>query len=248
MQIKDVSNQRRFEAALGEDALRSLFADVFQQITKRHELPEIHVTFYPFAGLNHTIRIRNQQLYVRVSDILRTAPRQVHQALAYILVSKLFRRRANAEHEKLYRQYAYLPQILRASDQARRHRGRKQISGSNGRHYDLERMFAKLNRRYFGGELSAPVLSWSVGRSKRVLGHHDAVHDTIIISRALDNQTVPEFVVEYVLYHEMLHIRHKPQVTSGRRIYHTPNFRSDEKKFARYTEAVLWLESFSRKR
>lgn len=248
MPMKELFNPHKREAVVGEDALRSLFADVFQQVSKRRERPEIHVTFYPFAGLNHTIRIRNQRVYVRVSDILRDAPHHVHQALAHILVSKLFRRRAKTEHEKLYRQYAYQPHVLRASDLARRHRGRKQVIGSNGHNYDLERLFARLNRRYFAGELPAPVLSWSLRRSKRVLGHHDAVHDTIVISRALDDPSVPEFVAEYVLYHEMLHIRHKPRIVNGRRIYHTPAFRADEKKFARFAEAVAWLENLSRRR
>jgi hypothetical protein len=248
MTIKELPNQQRTEAALGEEALRSLFADVFQQVSKRRERPEIHVSFYPFAGLNHTIRIRNQRVYVRVSDILRDAPRPVHQALAFILVSKLFRQRAKVEHEKLYRQYAYQPQVLRASDLARRDRGRKQLSGANGHHYDLERLFARLNRRYFDNLLPRPVLSWSQRRSKRVLGHHDAVHETIIISRALDDETVPEFVLEYVLYHEMLHIRHKPRLVHGRRVYHTAAFRTEEKKYARFAEAVAWLETLSRKR
>jgi hypothetical protein len=248
MAIKDFSYHKRRESVLGEEALKSLFADVFQQVSKRRERPDVHVSFYPFAGLNHTIRIRNQRVYVRVSDILRDAPRHVHQALAFILVSKLFRQRAKAEHEKLYRQYAYQPQVLRASDLARRDRGHKRLSGANGHHYDLGRLFTRLNRRYFGGALPRPVLSWSMRRSKRVLGHHDAVHDTIIISRALDDAAMPEFVVEYVLYHEMLHIKHKPRLVNGRRIYHTPAFRGDEKKFTRFDEAVAWLEKLSRKR
>jgi hypothetical protein len=246
--MKVITSQKRHGSMLGEEALKSLFADVFQQVSRRRERPEVHVTFYPFAGLNHTIRVRNQRVYVRVSDILRDAPRHVHQALAFILVSKLFRQRAKAEHERLYRQYAYQPQVLRASDLARRDRGRKQLSGASGHHYDLERLFARINRRYFDSALPPPVLSWSVRRSKRVLGHHDAVHDTIIISRVLDDAKVPEFVVEYVMYHEMLHVRHKPRIVNGRRIYHTPAFRSDERKFARYEEAVAWLENLSRRK
>src|SRR5919201_2225512 len=113
-----------------EDTLKSLFADVFQQITKRQARPEIHVTFYPFAGLNHTIRIRKQRVYVRLSDILRDAPRQVHRAIAFILVAKLFNKSVISEYESLYRQYAYQPQVLRASDLARRKRGRKLLNGA----------------------------------------------------------------------------------------------------------------------
>ena len=99
----------------GEVSIRIHFADAFRQITKRAESPEIHVTFYPFAGLNHTIRIRKQRVYVRISDIMRDAPASVHRALAFILVSKLYNKRVTAEHQDLYRQYAYHPQVQRAT-------------------------------------------------------------------------------------------------------------------------------------
>jgi hypothetical protein len=231
-----------------EEALKSLFTDVFQQVTKRQERPNIHVAFYPFAGLNHTIRIRKQCVYVRLSDILRDAPRQVHQALAFILVAKLFNKRVTSEHEVLYRQYAYQPQVLRASDIARRQRGRKVLNGAKGRVYDLEKVFTRLNRRYFNGQLHRPSLSWSARRTKRILGHHDAVHDAIIISRSLDQLDVPEFLVEYVLYHEMLHIKHRPRVVNGRRLFHTPAFRADEERFTRFDAAMDWFEKFARRR
>lgn len=231
-----------------ESSLKSVFSDAFRQVTKRAEMPEIHATFYPFAGLNHTIRLRKQRVYVRVSDILRDAPPQVHRALAYILVAKLFNKRVTAEHESLYRQYAYQPQVLRASDLARQKRGRKLLSGSVGRVYNLDRMFARLNRRYFGGELRKPALSWSLRRTKRILGHHDMVHDVIVISRSLDQADVPDFIVEYVLYHEMLHAKHRPRVINGRRVFHTAGFRADEKRFTRFDEAIAWLDDFASKR
>ncbi len=230
-----------------EESLKALFANVFQQISKRQIKPEISVTFYPFAGLNHTIRIRNQRVYVRVSDILRDAPQAVFLALAHILVGKLFNQRAKTEYETLYRQYAYQPQILRASDLARQRRGRKQLTGAAGRTYNLDRIFARLNRRYFDNILPKPVLSWSARPTKRILGHHDAVHDAIVISRSLDLASVPNYVVEYVMYHEMLHIKHKPRIINARRIFHTPMFRADEKLFAYYDEAIKWLELSARR-
>jgi hypothetical protein len=232
----------------GETSLKMHFADAFRQITKRTESPEIHVTFYPFAGLNHTIRIRKQRVYVRVSDILRDAPQQVYRALAFILVSKLFNKRAMAEHEKLYRQYAYQPQVLRASDLARQKRGRKILTNSVGRVYNLDKIFARLNRRYFNNELAKPTLSWSARRTKRILGHHDYVHDAIVISRSLDHANAPELLVEYVLYHEMLHMKHRPRVINGRRVYHTAAFRADERRYNRFEEAMDELERLTSRR
>src|SRR5215510_12539217 len=228
----------------GENTLKTHFADAFRQI-RREEPPEIHVSFYPFAGLNHTIRIRKQRIYVRVSDILRDAPPSVHRALAFILVSKLFNKRVGVEHQNLYRQYAYQPQVQRASELARQSRGRKILTGAVGRTHNLDKLFAKLNRRYFNNELPMPALSWSARRTKRILGHHDYAHDAIVISRSLDSAEVPEFFVEFVLYHEMLHMKHQPRTVNGRRVYHTPAFRADERRFERYEAAMAELEQMT---
>lgn len=231
----------------GELSLKTYFADAFRQI-KRQEPPEIFVSFYPFAGLNHTIRIRKQRLYVRVSDIMRDAPPLVHRALAFILVSKLFNQRVGPEYQTLYRQYAYQPGVQRATDLARQLRGRKTLTGAVGRTHNLDKLFVRLNRRYFNNELEMPALSWSPRRSKRVLGHHDYAHEAIVISRLLDSPDVPELLVEYVLYHEMLHIKHRPRLLNGRRLYHTPAFRADERRFERYDEAMRELEKVTRRR
>ena len=108
---------------------------------------------------------------------------------------------------------------MRSSDIARRQRGRKRISSAHGETYDLEKMFAKLNRGYFGGELTKPTITWSQRRTRRILGHHDRVYDTITISKTLDSLDVPEWFVKYILYHEMLHIKHPARLINGRRYY-----------------------------
>lgn len=232
----------------GESLLKIHFSDAFRQITRKSDLPEIHISFYPFAGLNHTIRLRRQQIYVRLSDIVRDAPASVHRALAFILVGKLFNKRVGAEYQNLYRQYAYHPEVQRKSDLARQQRGRKLIGSSIGREHNLDRLFARLNRRYFNNELTPPTLTWSARKTRRILGHHDYVHETIVISRSLDNDDVPEFVVEFVLYHEMLHMKHRPKLANGRRVYHTAAFRADERRFDYYDAAMAELEKLSNRK
>jgi hypothetical protein len=131
---------------------------------------------------------------------------------------------------------------------ARQKRGRKVLTGSVGRTYNLDKLFARLNRRYFANELAKPTLSWSVRRTKRILGHHDYVHGTIVISRSLDHASIPDFLVEYVLYHEMLHMKHHPRVVNGRRVYHTAAFRADERRFEHYDQAIVELEKMTARR
>lgn len=233
--------------------LRRVINDAFRQIgsgRKRFQPPieAIEARFYPYAGLHHTIRVRSGRVFVRISDLLRSAPPEVTRALAFLLVARLLSRKAPREHERVYRAFAFTPELLRASDIARRQRGRKVITTSSGRVYDLERLFRRLNRRYFADELETPVLTWSRRRTRSILGHHDRAHDTITISKTLDSAEVPEWFVEYIVFHEMLHIKHPARIINGRRYYHTPAFRADERSYPRYQQAQEWLDVVIRKR
>jgi len=208
----------------------------------------VDVRFYPYTGLHHTIRIRSGRVYVRISDIVNSAPLDIHRALAFVLVAKLLSHRAPETYDRAYRDYACSPQVLRASDIARRRRGRKMISSAQGNYYDLEAMFTKLNRRHFDGMLARPTLTWSQRRTRRILGHHDRVHDAIVISKTLDAADVPAWFVEYILYHEMLHIKHPARLIHGRRYYHTSAFRADEQRFPYYEKAQDWLDRAARQK
>ena len=232
---------------------RNVFTDAFRQFgggRKRFQpdLSAIEVKFYPYAGLHHTIRVRGGRVFVRISDLLESAPPEVIRALAFLLVARLLSRKAPRHEERIYRAYAFSPEVLRASDLARRQRGRKVVSSANGRVYDLDKLFSRLNRRYFGGEIDKPVLTWSQRRARSILGHHDAAHDTITISKTLDSADVPEWFVEYILFHEMLHIKHPARIIKGRRYYHTAAFRAEEQRYPGYEQAQEWLDRVVRKR
>jgi len=53
---------------------------------------------------------------------------------------------------------------------------------------------------------------------------------------------VPLYVVEFIVFHEMLHVYHPTLQRDGRHYNHTPQFRRDEKKFAHYETAESWIE------
>lgn len=228
--------------------VKKFFVDAFHHLGTNRAVPAIDVRFYPYAGLRHTIRLRSGQVYVRLSDICKDSPPEVLRSLAFVLVARLTGKRVPPVHDRIYREYSLTPAVMRSSDIARRGRGRKLISSSHGSVYDLDKMFSKLNRRYFGSTLEKPTLTWSQRKTRSILGHHDRVYETITISKSLDSAQVPEWFVEFILYHEMLHIKHAARMINGRRYYHTAAFRQDERRFAKYEEAQRWLEQVARQR
>jgi hypothetical protein len=238
--------QLRFDfSASPEGRLESVFVDALREVVRKDPRPQVDARFYPYAGLSSTIRLRSGRIYVRVSDVLTHSPREVLYALACILCAKLYRRKAPREHELTYRNYAAHPSVVVLAEEARRGRGYKITTSPRGKVYDLNEVFDRLNGRYFGDQLERPLLSWSKLRARRILGHHDQVHDTITISRALDTPRIQPFVLEYVLYHEMLHIKHPPLQKGARTIYHSAEFRTDERRFERFDEALKLLDQIS---
>lgn len=227
--------------------LAQLYSEVLETIEKRRNLPGIEIEFYPYVGINSRIRIRNGNIFVRVSDILADAPLEVHRALAEILLRKLFRRRIPANVSQIYKDFIDRDEIRDRSQDSRRQRGRKVISTAQGSAYDLDEIFDFLNRVYFKNSISKPNLTWSKNKTYRILGHHDAVHETVVISKSLDDVFVPRYVVEFVVFHEMLHIKHPTKFSNGRRYNHTAAFRRDEKEFIFFDQAEEWVEENTHK-
>ncbi|MDQ4122272.1 MAG: SprT-like domain-containing protein [Acidobacteriota bacterium] len=227
--------------------IKNFYQSAFEKLDRQKlGAPEISVEFYPYVGLRHTIRIREGKVFVRLSDLSKQAPPTIHESLAFVLVSKLLRRGVPAAHLETYRNYAAQPEIGEQANNSRKARGRKLITTARGQVYDLEEIFRRVNKTYFQSRLEQPVLSWSQTKTRRVFGHQDAVHNTIIISRTLDDARVPQFVVEFVLYHELLHIVHPARIVNGKRRIHSAAFRRDERRFARFEEAEEWLEKLAR--
>jgi hypothetical protein len=222
------------------EQIKSFYKAAFQTFNK--QTPEIEVRFYPYVGINHTIRVRNGVVFVRISEMCREMPENAQKALAFILVAKLLRKKVPAEARKIYSSFVKTVEIQAKAVENKLAKGRKVITSAKGETYDLDKIFERINLLYFQNQIAKPTLTWSARKTYRILGHHDSTHKTVAVSRSLDNKKVPQFVVEYIVYHEMLHIFHPTINRGGRRYNHTPAFRLDEKKFAYYEEAESWIE------
>jgi predicted metal-dependent hydrolase len=223
--------------------LETIFKTAHRELRPRTPIPEIKIEFFPFAGLNHTARLRENHLKVRVSDLFQDAPPEVYHSLALILLAKLYRKKIDQSFHRTYRTFILTEHIQERARIARNDRCRlTRTRGSLGRHLDLSEMFDRLNEQYFAGALLKPHLSWSAKKSRYVLGRFDITHNTIFLSRAFDSPEVPRYVAEYVMYHEMLHVKHRSRVNDSRLIVHTREFKIEEKCFLRFEEAKLWLK------
>jgi len=223
-------------------------ARIFQRIYTRlgcHGRPPYFVVeYHPYADLTHTIRLREDTAYVRLSDVLRRAPRGVVEAAAAILLARLYRRRPPADLLEAYRRFSYARPTRRRLLRLRQTRARRTDHCPTGAHHNLGVLFERLNRHYFGNALARPRLGWSARAWRSQLGCFDPALGQIVLNRQLDGGDVPEYVVAYVLYHEMLHQKHPLRFARCRRQSHSREFRREEKLFADYQRAMNFLRRF----
>jgi hypothetical protein len=232
-----MSNIESIQSSLFFESPEEIYARVFRDLKPRSPVPDLSVEFCRFANADSFIRLEKGRLHVRISDLLSGAPAPVTEALAYILLGKLYRKTVPRTYAHRYRLYMNRKDVRRQAHLVRQIRGRKFISGPQGEGHNLEELFIRLNREYFDGLLGMPQLGWSRGASRSMLGHFDPSHNAIVISRIFDRPGVPPLALEYVMFHEMLHLRYPVEHTGARRRVHTREFREAEKKFPRLKEA-----------
>jgi len=230
-------------ARIAEEAYR----DVARLKRGDPDVPPIEARFYAYAGLRSTVRLRDGRIFLRLSDLFEDAPDEAVGALARILIAKLLRRRIRKEWNAAYKAHAARDEVMEATEDVRRRRGRKRIGPPAGHVFDLDEVFDRLDAEYFGDRLPRPRLGWTLQDAWRTHGHYDAAHDTIVLSRNLDDAGTPPFVVDFVMYHEMLHVAMPAERRDGRHLHHTAAFRRAEAAFPRMREAVAWLEEFCKK-
>ena len=225
------------QASLFFETPEQMYARVFRQLKPRTAVPEIGVEFCRFANVDSFIHLENGRLRVRISDLLAGAPAPVAESLAFILLGKLYRKRVPRLYSHRYRLYLNRRDIRRQAHLVRQIRGRKFISGPQGEHRNLEELFERLNRQFFDGLMGRPRLGWSRQASRTMLGHFDPSHQAIVINRIFDDPAVPALALEYVMFHEMLHLRYPVEHSGAKRRVHTAQFRAAEIQFPELIQA-----------
>lgn len=119
---------------------------------------------------------------------------------------------------------------------------------SEGRYFDLRAIFNKLNGRYFRNRLRRYAIVWGQRRRERpqtciVFGSIQEEDRVIRIHPLLDRQFVPQWYLEYVVFHEMLHAVVPDRYDrAGRRVVHHDGFLKKERSFRHYRRSRKWEE------
>lgn len=123
-------------------------------------------------------------------------------------------------------------------------RKQRLVLRTQGRVHDLGAVFERLNRHYFSSQHGARI-TW--GNARRVrdqrsvkVGSYSVEDRLIRVHPVLDQEIVPSYFLEWIVFHEMLHGKHEVKRENGRRRFHSPEFLAEERQFPEYDRACAW--------
>ncbi|MFA5771415.1 MAG: SprT-like domain-containing protein [Thermoplasmata archaeon] len=204
---------------------------------------KINVEYCPYSSLKGTGKMRGNHIDIRISDAFKDSPQDVKNALVAILLCKIAKKPCPPSYTTAFRDYVNSSYMTCLQKELRKFRGKELLVEPKGEVYNLNDSFERINKKYFNNELENPKIAWSVSRARNRLGYLDSTTDIIRISRILDDKNVPISVLDYIVYHELLHIKHEIVYRNCRRTVHTREFKKDERKYEEYESANRWLKS-----
>lgn len=243
---KKTRRAKRARAIIAVPGGAALCQRIFTRIGCAGPPPAFRVEFYPYSSLTLTIRRRDEEMIVRFSDLLQRAAIPVLEGAAALLLAKIYRRRTPRALVAPYNEYAKSHRTRQRIQNMRSGRVRRTSLVATGRHFDMNAMFDDINARFFAGTLRKPHLGWSTRGWRRQFGSYDPGPDQILLNKRMDRPDVPRYVVEYVLYHEMLHVKHPTRKSGCTLLSHSPEFRAEEKLFPEFDRARKALDRLAR--
>ena len=123
--------------------------------------------------------------------------------------------------------------------------GREKLSHeTTGNKFDLKEIYTRINTSYFDNKIKA-YLRWGIPGSttsyQTVRRSKDgSCWNLITIADIYNHTVIPQFAIESVMFHEMLHIAIPPYRRNGKNVIHGKEFKAAEKLFPHFERWREW--------
>ena len=178
-----------------------------------------------FKAYNANVRMRMDKIYFNLSKKWRGVGMDIRIGLIQSLMIKILKDKKKTMNMDLYEIFMKKVHLSVPKTES---------------HPVLLESFDRVNDGFFYGLVERPNLKWG-SSTIRKLGSYEYGTDTITISKVFDG--LPTELIDYVMYHEMLHKKHKFNSKNGRNYYHTTEFKKKEREFPNSE----WIEREIRK-
>ena len=196
--------------------MSSLIKEAFQQLYPEKELKYFVSLKYSrkFKPYNANVKLHGNSLIFNLSKEWKKISKEIQIGLIQELMTKILHDRKKTMNIELYNLFMKNVHIAVPKTKT---------------DVILEESFDRINDAYFNGMLDKPNFQWGNASTSK-LGSYEYGSDTITISAIFKDEK--QELLDYVMYHEMLHKKFKFQNKNGRNFHHSNEFRKMEAKFA----------------
>ena len=216
-------------------------SEEFDSVAQELGVGHATASFGKFSELRHTWRKTGTRTSFRVSDYLDVAPQEVIESLAWYLVTRAFDVTCPENKAERYLEYVRSDSMWRLKGPEYLSRARSLCLNPLGKQRDLLAVFNYVNSTYFKGAIVNPTLAWTDESPATRLGYYFGPINLLAVNSVFDSERVPRYVLEFVVYHELLHHVDAESGRRTKRVHHTKRFREQERRFTSWADAEKWL-------
>ncbi|MBT4541101.1 DUF45 domain-containing protein [Candidatus Woesearchaeota archaeon] len=209
----------------------------FNELWPEEELrQEVSVKYSgKFSDYNANVSYTPWKMQFRVSKTWRGVDEDIRIGLIQSLLVKVFKSKRYKKFNKKNKMELYEMFLKNVGNVAPRKESDPQLIES----------FERVNDEFFNGLMNMPNVLWGKHTLTK-LGSYEYGNDTVLMSLALKD--APTKMLDYVMYHELLHKKHKFHHKNGKSFHHTTAFRKDEKMFKNAEQLETDLKYLLRKK
>jgi len=206
----------------------SLLEQAYNELFQEGTTKELILSYSGrFRGYNANIRMTHDQIVISTSKKWKGVSPDIQKGLLQELLVRLFKTKKQTINMDLYHNFI---------------KSLSNVAPRTHTHPVLEQSFKRVNEMLFNGMMTQPNLKLGNGINR--LGTYEYATDTVTISQILlDNQEL----MDYVMYHELLHKKHQYTAKKGHSRHHSTAFKKAEKEFPRAELLEQELNKFVRK-
>jgi predicted metal-dependent hydrolase len=207
-----------------------LIQESFQRLFPKREFNYLTKTEYNrrLSNFNANIKLERNKISVNLNLQWKDIDNEIKIGLIQTLLLKLFKNKITTQNIDIYNNFIKNIPILTPKTKS---------------DPKLESSFNRVNQHFFQDTIEQPNLTWGTA-SRRKLASYNFHDDTVSVSTIF--QEARNEVLDYLMYHELLHKHHKFNHKNGRSHFHTPNFKSDEDLYPQRKEIDLEINRIIR--
>jgi len=201
----------------------------------RRLFPEKEFSYHPEIEYNHrlspfngNIRLHHNTIRVNLNLQWKDIDDEIKIGLIQTLLVKILRQKVSSPNIDLYHHFIKNIPLF---------------APKNKTDAVLEQSFKRVNDQFFFNRMELPNLKWGQS-SFRKLASYNFHDDTVTVSTLF--QTARPEMIDYLMYHELLHKHHKFSHRNGRSSYHSPAFKADEARYPQQEKVEEEINSLIR--